>query len=74
MINMATLKPSFTVSPPNSNPIRFGCFPPQCFLRVPKPPSLRQRLVLPRFQRTIGGGLIRGELPGFHLSATATTG
>lgn len=74
---MATLKSSFTVSLPNSNPIRIGCFPPQCFLRVPKPPCLRQRLVFPRFRRTIGvggGGLIRCELPDFHLSATATTG
>lgn len=81
---MATLKPSFTVSPPNSNPIRFGCFSPQCFVRVPKPTCLGRRVVstssvvMPRFRRTIGGGggggLIRCELPDFHLSATATTG
>lgn len=75
---MATTQPSFAVSPASSNPIRFGCFAPQCFVRVSKPPCYRRRLVsTTSFQRKIGGGgggLIRCELPDFHLSATATTG
>nr|VDC74609.1 unnamed protein product [Brassica rapa] len=74
---MATTQPSFAVSPTSSNPIRFGCFAPQCFVRVSKPPCYRRRLVsTASFQRKIGGGgggLIRCELPDFHLSATATT-
>ncbi|CAN6920362.1 unnamed protein product [Brassica oleracea] len=74
---MATIQPSFAVSPASSNPIRFGCFAPQCFVRVSKPPCSRRRLVsTTSFQRKIGGGgggLIRCELPDFHLSATATT-
>ncbi|KAH0941409.1 hypothetical protein HID58_001046 [Brassica napus] len=74
---MATTQPSFAVSPASSNPIRFGCFAPQCFVRVSKPPCYRRRLVsTTSFQRKIGGGgggLIRCELPDFHLSATATT-
>nr|VDD48962.1 unnamed protein product [Brassica oleracea] len=75
---MATTQPSFAFSPASSNPIGFGCFAPQCFVRVSKPPCSRRRLVsTTSFQRKFGGGggggLIRFELPDFHLSATATT-
>ncbi|XP_019058005.1 PREDICTED: bifunctional aspartokinase/homoserine dehydrogenase 2, chloroplastic isoform X1 [Tarenaya hassleriana] len=73
---MAAPRPAFSISPAASNPIRFGCLPPQCLVRVSRstyPRVAATSFVLPSSRKRIcGGDVFRCELPDFRVSASTT--